>query len=72
LITGRAAERGDSVETEKLWREVLAECPGDHEALAKLNGLHGVKPDLPEKAAGSVPDSVTALDRRWAGKGESD
>jgi tetratricopeptide (TPR) repeat protein len=32
-----AAERGDRAELEKLWTEVLAECPGDWEALAKLN-----------------------------------
>jgi hypothetical protein len=31
-----AAERGDFAETKKLWLEVLAECPGDREALAKL------------------------------------
>ena len=31
-----AAERGDHAETEKLWREVLAECPGDWEALDHL------------------------------------
>jgi hypothetical protein len=28
--------RGDHAEAEKLWAEVLAECPGDREALAKL------------------------------------
>jgi tetratricopeptide (TPR) repeat protein len=28
-----AAERGDMAEAEKLWAEVLAECPGDREAL---------------------------------------
>jgi hypothetical protein len=32
-----ATERGDLTETERLWREVLAECPGDREALAKLD-----------------------------------
>ena len=31
-----AAERGDHAETEKLWREVLAACPGDWEALDHL------------------------------------
>ncbi len=31
-----AAERGDHAEAGRLWREVLAECPGDREALAKL------------------------------------
>jgi glycosyltransferase involved in cell wall biosynthesis len=31
-----AAERGDLAEARKLWREVLAECPGDPEATARL------------------------------------
>ena len=31
-----AAERGDDAEAAKLWREVLAECPDDREALAVL------------------------------------
>ena len=34
-----AAERGDFAEVEKLWTEVLAECPGDREALARLEWL---------------------------------
>ncbi|MFI5454314.1 MAG: glycosyltransferase [Isosphaerales bacterium] len=34
-----AAERGDHAEAAKLWTEVLAECPGDREALAKLKDL---------------------------------
>jgi hypothetical protein len=29
-----AEERGDGAEAARLWREVLAECPGDREALA--------------------------------------
>ena len=37
-LAALAAERGDLAETERLWREVLAECPGDREALAKLGG----------------------------------
>ena len=37
-LAALAAERGDRQECERLWREVLAECPGDHEALAKLGG----------------------------------
>ena len=32
-----AAERGDSAEANRLWAEVLAECPGDPEAAAKLD-----------------------------------
>ena len=43
-----AAERGDHAEAEQLWREVLAECPGDREALAKLERLRGTKPVPPE------------------------
>jgi tetratricopeptide (TPR) repeat protein len=31
-----AAERGDLAEAQRLWEAVLAECPGDREALAKL------------------------------------
>ena len=31
-----AAERGDHERAARLWRAVLAECPGDREALAKL------------------------------------
>ncbi len=40
-LAALAAERGDLGEVEKLWREVLAECPGDREALTKLAGLGG-------------------------------
>jgi len=35
-LAALAAERGDHAEAAKLWTEVLAECPGDREALAKL------------------------------------
>jgi hypothetical protein len=31
-----AAERGDHGEVRRLWEAVLAECPGDREALARL------------------------------------
>jgi hypothetical protein len=31
-----AGERGDRAEMERFWSEVLAECPGDREALAAL------------------------------------
>ena len=31
-----AAERGDQAEAQRLWTEVLAECPGDRVAMAKL------------------------------------
>ena len=35
-LAALAAERGDQAEAEQLWAEVLAECPGDREARAKL------------------------------------
>ncbi len=35
-LAALAAERGDFGSAERLWRDVLAECPGDREALAKL------------------------------------
>jgi glycosyltransferase involved in cell wall biosynthesis len=34
-----AAERGDHAEAARLWNEVLAECPGDRQALANLETL---------------------------------
>ncbi|HZW31353.1 MAG TPA: glycosyltransferase, partial [Isosphaeraceae bacterium] len=34
-----AAERGDRAAAARLWNEVLAECPGDHEALSGLERL---------------------------------
>jgi hypothetical protein len=37
-LAALAAERGDHAEADKLWHEVLAECPGDKEALAKIAG----------------------------------
>jgi tetratricopeptide (TPR) repeat protein len=35
-LAALAAERGDLGEAERLWEDVLRECPGDREALAKL------------------------------------
>ena len=32
-----AAERGDQAEAQRLWRAVLAEWPGDRDALRNLN-----------------------------------
>ncbi len=37
-LAARAHERGDRAEAQRLWRAVLAECPGDAEALAELAG----------------------------------
>jgi tetratricopeptide (TPR) repeat protein len=35
-LAALAAERGDLAEARRLWEAVLAECPGDRQALAKL------------------------------------
>jgi hypothetical protein len=35
-LAALAAERGDQAGPERHWREVLVECPGDREAVAKL------------------------------------
>ena len=35
-LAALAAERGDHAEAERLWRAILAECPGDREATAHL------------------------------------
>ena len=35
-LAALSAERGDHAEARQLWADVLAECPGDREALAKL------------------------------------
>jgi GrpB-like predicted nucleotidyltransferase (UPF0157 family) len=34
-----AYERGDAAEEARLWREILRECPGDREALARLERI---------------------------------
>ena len=34
-----AAERGDYAEVRRLWEAVLAECPGDREAVARVEQL---------------------------------
>jgi glycosyltransferase involved in cell wall biosynthesis len=39
-----AEERGAPVEAEGLWRRVLVECPGDREALARLESLGRMEP----------------------------
>jgi hypothetical protein len=38
-LVSLAAERGNLAEVEQLWNDVLAECPGDGEALAQLARL---------------------------------
>jgi tetratricopeptide (TPR) repeat protein len=48
-----AAERGDFAEAEKLWREVLAECPSDRDAQTKLERLGQARP-LSNGSAGAV------------------
>jgi Tetratricopeptide repeat len=39
-LAALASERGDHAEARRLWEDVLAECPGDREALAKLGRLN--------------------------------
>jgi hypothetical protein len=34
-----AYERGDAEEEVALWREIMNECPGDREALARLERI---------------------------------
>ena len=41
-LVALATERGHHAEAERLWAEVLAECPGDREAVAKLKRLKTV------------------------------
>ncbi len=36
-----AAERGDRAEAQKLWQDVLAECPNDREAIEMLRLVGG-------------------------------
>jgi GT2 family glycosyltransferase len=43
-LAALAVERGDRAGAVQLWREVLAECPGDHEAIANLERLAPAQP----------------------------
>ena len=43
-LAALAAERGDHAEAARLWADVLAECPGDREATAKLARVREAKP----------------------------
>jgi hypothetical protein len=36
-LTEPAAERGDLADAKRLWEAVLAECPGDRQALVRLS-----------------------------------
>ena len=45
-LAALAAERGDRAEVARLWREVLAECPGDRQATAMLRQLNP-EPSVP-------------------------
>ena len=38
-LAALSAERGDYAKARQLWADVLADCPGDREALAKLEQL---------------------------------
>jgi Flp pilus assembly protein TadD len=42
-LAALSVERGDRTEARRLWVEVLAECPGDREALAKLERFAPVR-----------------------------
>ena len=46
-LAALAAERADFMETERLWNDVLAECPGDREVRAKLERVQMVRPVTP-------------------------
>jgi hypothetical protein len=35
-LAALATERGDNAEAERLWNDVLVECPGDRDAVGKL------------------------------------
>ncbi len=37
-LAALAEERGDAEEARTQWQAILADCPGDKEALARLNG----------------------------------
>jgi hypothetical protein len=38
-LAALAAERGDRAQAQRLWNAVLAECPGDGEAMKNLERL---------------------------------
>jgi tetratricopeptide (TPR) repeat protein len=40
-LAALSSERGDHVEAQQLWSAVLAECPGDREAMEKLERIKG-------------------------------
>ena len=52
-----AAERGNGAGAARLWRAVLAECPGDREALDKLRELN------PERSANESRSRCPCRDR---------
>jgi hypothetical protein len=41
-LAALSTERGDHAEARRLWADVLAECPGDREAVAKLERLRSM------------------------------
>ena len=50
-LAALAAERGDFAEARRLWDAVLAECPGDRQALAGLGRGREARPPRPETAS---------------------
>jgi hypothetical protein len=64
-LAALAAERGDRGEAARLWRAVLAECPGDREALARLDDLSGASPArTTDRADGDRPPWIVPGSRR--------
>ena len=43
-LAALAAERGDQTEARRLWADVLAECPDDRDAVAKLEQIYLTRP----------------------------
>jgi hypothetical protein len=46
-LAALARDRGDHQEAGRLWAEVLAECPGDREAIAMLGGREDRSESIP-------------------------
>jgi hypothetical protein len=53
-----AAERGDHAEAERLWRAVLAECPGAREAMTELDQPRGSFPARRDTSLSLAPHSA--------------
>src|SRR5439155_10801347 len=74
-LAALARERDDPAEEVRLWTEILAECPGDGEALAMLDRLRAAAPTRREgrSEASPVPWIVPGSRRRTVpARGPSD